>query len=100
MEYEPNPLHAETDSDGTILLSGELDMATVRQLEKAIAEVMTPGRPVVIDMAALTFIDSSGIGFLARTCQATGERVVICNPSRQVRLVLELMDAGARPVAR
>jgi anti-anti-sigma regulatory factor len=61
---------------------------------------MRPGRPVVIDMAELTFIAiASGIGFLVRTFQVTGERVVICNPSGQVRRVLEMMDAGIRPIA-
>ena len=99
MEYQPNPLHVETDSDGTILLTGELDMATVNQLQETIEEVMRPGRPIVIDMAALTYIDSSGIGLLVRTYQRSGERVVICNPSRQVRRVLELMDGRVRPVA-
>ena len=99
MEYKPSPLHVETDPDGTILLSGELDMATVKQLENAVAEVMRLGRRVVIDMAALTYIDSSGLGLLVRTYQRSGERVVICNPSRQVGRVLELMDGRVRPVA-
>ena len=99
MEYEPNPLHVETDPDGTILLSGELDMATVKELENAVAEVMRLGRRVVIDMGQLTFIDSKGLALLARTYQQTGERVIIYSPSRQVRRVLELMDEGARPLA-
>lgn len=99
MDRTSSPLHIETDYDGSILLSGELDLATVKLLEGTIADVMRPGRPIVIDMAALIYIDSSGLGLLARTYQQSGERVVICNPSRQVRRVLELMDGGARPVA-
>lgn len=99
MDRGSSPLHVETDSDGTILLSGELDMATVKRLEETIAEVVRPGRPIVIDMAALTYIDSSGLGLLVRTYQQTGERVVICNPSRQVHRVLELMDERAKPGA-
>jgi anti-anti-sigma factor len=85
--------------DGSILLSGEVDMATVKQLEETIAEVMRPGRPVVIDMAALTYIDSSGLSLLVWTHQQSGERVVICNPSRQVRRVLEIMDGRPKPGA-
>lgn len=60
---------------------------------------MRPGRPVVIDMAALTYIDSSGLGLLVQTFQQSGQRIVVCNPSRQVRRVLELVDARARPEA-
>lgn len=98
MERESTPLHVETDSDGTILLSGELDMATVKLLEETIAEVMRPGQPIVI-MAALNYIDSSGLGLLVWIHQQSGERVVICNPSRQVRRVLEIMDGRAKPEA-
>lgn len=96
---EGSPLYIEISEDGTVWLKGELDMATVKQLEASAAETIHAGKPVVLDLAGLTFIDSSGIAFLARTFQATGERVVIRNPSRQVRRVLELMDGGAKPVA-
>ena len=99
MDLGSSPLHIETDYDGSILLRGELDMATVKQLEQAIAEFVRPGRTVVIDMAQLRFIDSSGIGLLVSAYQQTGERVVICNPSHQVRRVLELMDGRATPGA-
>lgn len=99
MDRGPSPLYVETLPDGSILLRGELDMATVRQLDEAIAGIIKPGRPVVIDMAQLTYIDSSGLALLARTHQQSGERVVISNPSRQVRRVLELVDGGAKPQA-
>lgn len=99
MDRGSSPLHIGTDYDGSILLRGELDMATVKQLEQAIAEFVRPGRTVVIDMAQLSFIDSSGIGLLVSAYKQTGERVVICNPSRQVRRVLELMDGRATPGA-
>lgn len=96
LDRKPSAFHVVTDSDGSILLSGELDMATVKQLEETIAEVMRPGRPVVIDMAELTYMDSSGLRLLARTYQQTGERVVISNPSRRVRRVLEVADGRAK----
>ena len=85
------PTDPDTDlrNAHSLLQQGQLDEAVVT----------TPGRPVVIDMAQLTYIDSSGIGFLVQTYQATGERVVICNPSRQVRRILALMDAGERTIA-
>lgn len=94
-----SPLQVETEPDGSLRLRGELDSATAGQLEKLIAEVMRPGRPVIIDMTELSFIDSSGIRVLIRAYQTTGERVVICNPSRQARRILELLDGRAKPEA-
>lgn len=38
MDGGSSPLNIETDYDGSILLSGELDMATVKQLEETIAQ--------------------------------------------------------------
>src|SRR5918994_124580 len=98
-DTSPSPLSVEICPDGSILLKGELDMATAKQVEDAIAEIMRPGRPVVIDMAQVSFIDSSGVRLLARTHQQTGERVVIWNPSRWVWSVLEIIDAKAKPEA-
>jgi anti-sigma B factor antagonist len=95
----PQPARLEIDGDGSILLNGELGMATAKQLEEAIGEVMKPGRPVVIDMAQLTFIDSSGVRVLTRTHLHTGERVVISKPPRHVLRVLEIIDARAKPEA-
>ena len=99
MGERSSPLYVETEPDGSFRLVGELDMATVEHLEGRIAEVGRNGSPIVIDMADLTFIDSSGVGFLVRTYLETGERVVICNPSRQVRRVLALLDGRAKPEA-
>jgi anti-sigma B factor antagonist len=42
-------------------LEGELDMATVPMLEPALAEAVAPGGPLLIDMSALKFMDSTGI---------------------------------------
>jgi anti-sigma B factor antagonist len=42
-------------------LEGELDMSTVPLLEPALAESLAPGGPVLIDMSALKFMDSTGI---------------------------------------
>jgi anti-sigma B factor antagonist len=42
-------------------LQGELDMSTVPLLEPALAEAVASGGPLVIDMSALRFMDSTGI---------------------------------------
>jgi anti-sigma B factor antagonist len=44
-----------------IRLEGELDMSTVARVEPVLAEALASGGPLLIDMSALTFMDSSGI---------------------------------------
>ncbi len=50
---------------GTVLMSlvGDLDMDTAPELERTVAEVLRQHRPacLVLDMGALTFLDSSAI---------------------------------------
>ena len=53
-----------------VVVGGEIDMATVPQLEAALSGV---DGDVVVDLAAVTFLDSSGIGMLVRASQRTNE---------------------------
>jgi anti-sigma B factor antagonist len=43
-------------------LSGELDVGTVPTMNVAIADAVSHGGPITIDMTDLTFMDSSGVG--------------------------------------
>ena len=54
---------------------------------------------IVLDMAQLTFLDSSAIHCFIKACQVTGHRVVLRNATPAVRRVLELADAKAEPEA-
>jgi anti-anti-sigma factor len=54
----------------TVRLSGELDMATVADLESALADALGASAPdVIVDVSGTTFVDSVTIGALldART---------------------------------
>ncbi|MFI8962751.1 STAS domain-containing protein [Streptomyces sp. NPDC053493] len=68
------------EARGTVMaLRGELDFDSAVQLDEAGHGVLEPGRrkePVVVDMAGLTFCDSSGISALLRLYQqlSTQER--------------------------
>jgi hypothetical protein len=42
---------------GTLLLRGELDLATVQDLQDWIEEVLVPGKQVILDLAQLTFLE-------------------------------------------
>jgi len=59
------------DVDGTtvVLLSGDVDLQHSPRLRKTLMELMFDRRPVVIDMSAVSYIDSSGIASLVEAYQ-------------------------------
>jgi anti-sigma B factor antagonist len=44
-----------------VAVTGELDIATSERLEMALLEAASMGPPVIVDLSACTFIDSSGV---------------------------------------
>lgn len=85
-----------TDVRGAVLtLSGELDLSSAPELEQAIAEAKPEsGRRLLLDLAGLRFMDSTGVSVLVRTKQdadATGWLVAVRSPTGQVRRLLELV---------
>jgi anti-sigma B factor antagonist len=76
-----------------IRLSGEVDLAMRRAFEQIECVATERGEPVQIDVAELTFIDSSGLGFLAALAAAgrrLGRPPVVVGASRRVREGLDL----------
>ncbi|MEA2346688.1 MAG: hypothetical protein QOG62_475 [Thermoleophilaceae bacterium] len=81
----------------TLLLKGEVDLSNASQVEEMLrAASRESSGPVVIDLAGLTFIDSSGIRlFLSLSVAEDGaSRCAFANPSAAVRRVLDI--AGVR----
>ena len=80
--------------DGTGLkLVGELDVATAPRLIEAVHDTSITARPVTLDLAELTFVDSSGIHAiltLAESLNGDGP-LVILNPSDAVVRVFEIL---------
>jgi anti-anti-sigma factor len=95
---DPTDFHAEI-RDGTLLLRGELDVASVQDLQSKIDEVMVQGQPIILDLAQLNFMDSSGILCLFKTWYTSGHPVVLRNPSTTVRRILDLVEEGLIPQA-
>jgi hypothetical protein len=56
---KPGQLTVRSDSTGALVLTGELDVATIQQLQDKIDEIVVPGQPIVLDLADLTFLDTS-----------------------------------------
>src|SRR2546430_817775 len=73
-------------------LAGELDMSTARELASSIDSELRLGGDIVLDLSALTFMDSTGLQVLIR-CALELERrgrLVLRAPNRLVRSILEL----------
>jgi anti-sigma B factor antagonist len=93
----PPPFAVTVTPDRTsvrVVPSGELDVATCDLLAARLDELWTAGwTDVVLDLRALTFIDSSGLHLLIdhhrRAC-AAGARFSIIDGSPPVRRVLRL----------
>jgi anti-anti-sigma factor len=85
--------NAELQGDGlaVLVVSGELDVTDVSDLESAVADCWrNEPRMLVLDLTTVTFIDSTGVGALVqihRDAQAGNRRLVI-RPSPPVLRVL------------
>lgn len=75
-----------------LVLAGELDVASSGALEAALAR-LDESRPVIIDLQALTFVDSTGLGVLVHShqrLQDAGGRLVLIKGGGQVERLLEI----------
>lgn len=93
-----NLLEVRTGRDGAIHLAGELDIASRPSFDAAIAEWTVGDGPLTLDLAELTFLDSTGIhGFL----KLAGDReIVLRTPQPLVRRVLDIARLDEHPRIR
>ncbi len=89
----PNPtLSLDTDkkaSENLIRCSGRIVSGTVEQLQTAVHELIPEKKPIVLDLTATSFLDSSGLGALVGlkvSCKRSGA------PLRLVNLTPRLKD--------
>ncbi len=81
--------------DGTISVVGEIDLAGGPLLDQVIAAREAAGDDVVIEMAEVTFVDSSGLRSLIAASQraaGAGRRVRLVAPSA---VLVRLLDITA-----
>ena len=72
-EFEPPPFSIDVAQEGNrsvLNLSGELDLATVGELEDALRTRLEAGEDVVVDLRGLAFMDSSGVRALVGAHQS------------------------------
>ena len=93
-------LHIDTvmSPDGRhagVNVGGELDGTTADALTNAVAQVLHPSAPELVELhvAAVTFLDCAGIRCLL-TCltaaQGADSRLILVDPSRQVTRILNI----------
>lgn len=84
-----------SDSEVVVRLGGELDMADAEALRELLCEASGDAQRVVVDLAGLTFVDSSGFLALHDAHEAAarrGGRIVFVSPAPAVARIVELMS--------
>ncbi|MFE5588191.1 STAS domain-containing protein [Kitasatospora sp. NPDC056531] len=83
-----------TDEAVVCRVEGEIDQAQQAKLENALARAVRDRPPqLVVDLAGVTFCDSSGLNTFLQTLQDTtlaGTRLVLAALSPQIRRLLEI----------
>jgi len=67
MGLQPDVTPANDGADHILSVRGEVDIATVGELEEKIAEVGDPAAGLILDLTATDFMDSSGLRLLVAT---------------------------------
>ncbi|MCW2602419.1 MAG: anti-sigma-factor antagonist [Pseudonocardiales bacterium] len=86
----------EFDTDGSAMLrfAGEIDVANAGRIPQQVTSALAAPVPgVVLDLADVTFIDSTGIGALIaarNACVAAARTLRLARPSSQVQRMLEM----------
>jgi anti-sigma B factor antagonist len=97
----------EAQSGGLTVVrpAGRLDLLSAAEMKQRLAESAGGGcRLLVVDLAGVTFIDSSGLGALIgglKAARQSGADLRIARPGEQARVILELttLDRVLRPFA-
>lgn len=94
-DAQPGAVHVIVQGSRTrVVLSGEIDADLAADLTEAMADAESTGLPVDVDAEHVTFMDSSGIAFLARVATRATERVRVLRPPETVRFLLEVTRIG------
>jgi anti-sigma B factor antagonist len=83
-----------------VKLDGELDLATVPQLDRQLALIeVTKVSRVLIDLSGVTFMDSTGLRSIVRAhhfAESNHHRLVLRRGTRQVQRLFELTGIDER----
>lgn len=92
---EPASVHVIVQDGRTrIVLSGEVDADLAAELTEATSDAEATGLPIDIDAQHVTFMDSSGIAFLARVATRANQKVRMLRAPETVRFLLQVTRIG------
>ncbi len=92
MNQRPDGVLEIDTSDGVVTVRGDIDMGTIGELVEVLEQL---GGTVVVDLAEVTFLDSSGLqGMLdaRRVARERGDDLILRRPSPPVSRILEMTD--------
>jgi len=93
-------LTVESNAKGVVVVAGELSLAEAPILERHLAEVLAKASSaIVVDLAGVDFIDSTGLSVLVRAQQQATERGIefgVQNPGAQAHRLLSLTGLEER----
>jgi len=98
MSSEPERVQIARGDDGSVVVGGELDAYTAPALDKALDEFGDDTPAVVLDLSAVTFIDSSALQVLVTHHQrlvGVEGRLELRRPSDVVVRLLDVSGLAA-----
>ena len=100
MEFRVEPARAGT---AVVRLDGRLDLVSAGETRQRLVEAVEAGhRRLVVDMASVDFVDSSGLGAIVgvlKSARQAGGDLRIARPTTQLQsiLTLTMLDRVLRP---
>lgn len=77
-----------------VVLTGEIDAELGPDLIEAAGEAEDAGLPVEIDAQHVTFMDSTGVAFLAKLASRAEPTLVVIRPPDLVRFLIDVTSIG------
>lgn len=95
MTQTPFEIHTVGDGEtARLVLSGELDLATVPRVEQAVGAALAQGaRALIVDLSGLGFVDSSGLRLfvvLHQRAAAEGWKLSLIRPQERTMTVFKV----------
>jgi anti-anti-sigma factor len=90
--FESAQRDGRDDRPVMVKLSGELDVRYRRTLQEALRACLASGRPTLVDLSEVTFMDSRCLRELAIHYQLGTGRMVLCDPSQEVEVGVAACD--------
>lgn len=79
-----------TETGSVITLGGEIDASLIALLHEVCATAERHALPVTVDCEEVTFMDSSGVAFIARLATRLPGQVTITEATSSLRFILDV----------